>query len=268
MKIVKKETVQRWLLLWGLGNMLVVLFLAPALVLGLSGVVGIRVRGFRWSKISHTHHPKGIVGCYNHVSLADGLVLALTHWPRWLFGKQFLPLAFIADYWLERFPFLAQACISLPKDEKTKRAKRGAAKEALDVITRTEELLKQSRMVYMGPSGSRAKNCRDFKIRLGDKIVLRQADTDTDNSFRYDMLRTLCENRLIATFQAGGIGRLTTRTHAKFLPISIKRGLGWRKWFLEIRYGEVLEIPSEMRKNKRKAAAFLEDQLLALVERP
>lgn len=264
MKIAKKETIQRWLLLWVVGNLLVALFLFPVLVLGLSGVAGIRIRGFRWSKISHRSHPEGVVGYYSHVSLADGLVLALRHWPRWLFGKQFLPLAFIADYWLERFPFLKQACIPLPKDEKTKGARREAAREALDVITRAEELLNQGRMLYMAPAGSRAKNCRSYKIRLDGKTIPRQINM----FFTYDMLRALCENRLIATFQSGGIGRLATRTHAKFLPISIKRGAEWRRWFLEIAYGEIIEIAPEMRKDRKEAVAFLEDDLLAVAEKP
>lgn len=262
MKIAKKETIQRWLLLWIVGNLLIALFLFPALVLGLSGVAGIRIRGFRWSKISHKSHPEGIVGCYSHVGLADGLVLALTHWPRWLLGKRFLPLSFIADYWLERFPFLEQACIPLPKDEKTKGAKAEAAKEALGVIAQAEELLKQGRMLYIAPSGSRAKNCQNFKTQPGDKTV------STDMFLTYEMLRTIYDNRLIAVFQAGGVGRLATRTHAKFLPISIKRGIGWRRWFLEIRYGEIVEIAPEMRKDRKEAVAFLEDELLAVVEKP
>jgi hypothetical protein len=86
MGMPKKETAQRWLLLWVVGNLLVLLFLLPALALGLSGVAGIRIRGFRWAKISRKRHPHGVVGYYRHITLLDGLVLALRHWPRWLFG--------------------------------------------------------------------------------------------------------------------------------------------------------------------------------------
>lgn len=264
MKIVEKETLQRWLLLWGLGNLLVLLFLFPALILGCSGVVGIRIRGFLWAKISRKRHPHGVVGYYRHIGLLDGLILALAHWPRWLFGRKSLAFSFIADYWLERFPFLKQACIALPKDETSKGTKRHAAKEALRVVDGAQKLLDGGGMVYMAPSGSREKNCQHFKIRHGEKTIPRQTST----FLTYKSLRQACGDKLIAAFQPAGIGRLAQRTNAAFLPISIKRGRGWRRLFLEIKYGEVITISQEVRGDREAVVAHLEDELLAVVEKP
>lgn len=264
MNRIEKETLERWLLLWGLGNFLMFLFLFPALVLGFSGIAGIRIREFRWAKISHRLHPEGLVAYYRHVSLADGLTLALSHWPRWLFGEKFLPLSFIADYWLEWVPFLGHACISLPKDESTKKTRREAVREAVAVISEAAGLLEKGRILYMAPPGSREKNCRHFKVRHGGKILTRE----TSMFLSYQSLRQACDDKLIAAFQHAGIGRLAQRTNAKFLPISFRRGRGWKKWFLEIKYGSVLEVPADIRRNRETVVAYLEDELLALVEKP
>jgi hypothetical protein len=119
-------------------------------------------------------------------------------------------------------------------------------------------------MVYMAPAGSREKNCSRFKVRHSGRTTLCQ----TGKSLIYADLRRAWDDRLIARFQPAGIGRFAMRARTEFLPISIEGGKGWKKYLLDIRYGEVFEIPPKMRNHKDKAVAFLEDQLLAVMEKP
>jgi 1-acyl-sn-glycerol-3-phosphate acyltransferase len=251
-----KKTIARWSLVWIFGHIGMGILII-AMVLGWTGVIGIRIRGLRWfspdrGKVDPP--PRGgLVIYYRHISLVEALIVPFALYPLWLRGERFVPLSFIADYWLKRYPFLSPACIPLAKNKETKQ---GNARDGVETLHYAETLLNQGRIVCVAPTGTRQQHILHFKA-IRDGEVRRVGLLSTDD---YGELRDRWDDHLIGNFQ-GGIGWLAAHTNARFLPVWVRT----KGWCIEITYGEPFRLSPDM--SRIKATEYLERKLLELGER-
>ncbi len=259
-----KQTIARWLLIWVFGNLGMVV-LTFARILGWTGLVGVRVRGFRW--LSPRERKKvfpvlreGLVIYYRHIGLLEALIVPFALYPLWLMGERFVPRSLIADYWLRCLPILGPACIPLSKDQKTKR---GAVTETLAALRRAENDLDQGRIVCIAPTGTRQHHVTRFKVISRGKIG--KADLTWPSDYQtlrhaYELLRCQYDDHLIGAFQ-GGAGWLALHTNAWFLPVWVSKN----HWLIKVTYGEPFKLPGGIL-NPKKATMYLERKLLELGE--